>query len=146
VSLAGLRRIVERVRSWTPGSGALDHQIRSAFDEPAPRHRAAEPGLLPAWRHLEDVLSAVPDDLRPHRSTLAGTPPSLHAHQRFLAAHAFANWTAYLGGGLLTWLRSIEAADGLLRCGLGIREADLLLRHLADPHLLAETWSKAEEE
>ena len=64
----------------------------------------------------------------------------------FIAAHAFASWTAHLGEGLRTWLRSVEAAFALVELGLGVRTADLLLRHLCDPHALARTWSRAERE
>jgi hypothetical protein len=68
------------------------------------------------------------------------------AHQRFLMAHAFANWTAHLGEGLRSWLWSIQAAHGLAASGLSAGDADLLLRHLADPHALARAWSRAERE
>jgi hypothetical protein len=61
----------------------------------------------------------------------------------FLAAHAFANWTAHLGQGLRSWLRSVEAAYVLVN-ELGVRQTDLLLRHLADPNELARVWSRAE--
>ena len=66
--------------------------------------------------------------------------------RHFLAARAFANWTAHLGRGLRAWLRSIEAAYALVQSGHGIRQADLLLRHLADPRALADRWSAAEIE
>jgi hypothetical protein len=64
--------------------------------------------------------------------------------RRFLTAHAFANWTTHLGKGLRTWLRSIEAAHELLRSGVDVREADLRLRHLADPNELARDYSRSE--
>jgi hypothetical protein len=67
-----------------------------------------------------------------------------HVARRFLAAHAFANWTMHLGKGLRTWFRSIEAAHELLKSGVDVREADLRLRHLADPNELARDWSTAE--
>jgi Fe-S-cluster containining protein len=66
--------------------------------------------------------------------------------RQFLAAHAFANWTAHLGQGLRTWLRSIEAAHALMTSGHDVRHTDLMLRHLSDPHEMAKTWSAAETE
>jgi hypothetical protein len=96
---------------------------------------------------IEGVRHAIPDDLRP--STMGtGTAAALApgAHRRLLAAHAFANWTAHLGRGLRSWLRSVEAAHALIARGLGPGDADLLLRHLADPRTLADGWSEAEKE
>jgi hypothetical protein len=51
---------------------------------------------------------------------------------RFLAAHAFANWAVHGRAGISGWLRSIETAHALVAVGTGVREADLCLRHLAD--------------
>jgi hypothetical protein len=65
-------------------------------------------------------------------------------HLRFLACHAFASWTAHLGSGLRTWLRSLETVVFLLENGWTIREIDLWLRHYADPRRLAASWSAAE--
>lgn len=62
---------------------------------------------------------------------------------RFLAAHAFGSWIAHLGGGLRTWLRSLEHALALASTA-GVRQADLRLRHLQDPWTLAEHWSAVE--
>jgi Fe-S-cluster containining protein len=141
-ALACLRGVVEQVRGWNPGDGPLDHVIEHAF-----RSAAALPDpAIPAGAHLEAILAAVPTAHRPvsFHATSSTDAPSDREQRRFLAAHAFANWTAHLGEGLRTWLRSLEAASGLLRAGLGIQEADLLLRHLADPAALADSWSVAE--
>ncbi|MEZ5315895.1 MAG: hypothetical protein R2752_00690 [Vicinamibacterales bacterium] len=62
---------------------------------------------------------------------------------RLLAAHAFGSWTAHLGRGLAAWVRSIEAVYALTRAGLGVREVDLVVRHLADPNVLARRYSAA---
>jgi len=77
----------------------------------------------------------------------------------YLAAHAFANWAAYDGDGLEVWLASVEAALAVLavsaarRCAEAgrdldetlfveaVREADLLLRHLATREALVRAWS-----
>jgi hypothetical protein len=68
------------------------------------------------------------------------------AARRFLACHAFANWTAHLGAGLRTWLRSLETVVFLLEEGWTIREVDEWLRHWADPRRLAAAWSLSEKE
>jgi hypothetical protein len=78
---------------------------------------------------------------------------------RYLAAHAFANWMAYQGRGLLGWVRSIEAALETLSAECetqcqqagravdrelltaSIRSADFFLRHLADRSALAQGWN-----
>jgi hypothetical protein len=89
------------------------------------------------------VLDAIPPELRAESGRLKadGPRPPANVVSNFLAAHAFANWTAHLGEDLLTWQRSIEAAFALVELGGGVRQADLLLRHLADPHRLARVWS-----
>jgi Fe-S-cluster containining protein len=81
-----------------------------------------------------------------HPGATMDLPPGEAVLRHFLAAHAFANWTAHLGQGLRTWLRSIEAAHDLIVAGRDVRQADLELRHLADPHELARTWSVVEQE
>jgi hypothetical protein len=120
-ALARLRVAVEDVRTWTPHEGPLITRVADAFA----RARDTEwvNGRMGEW-----VNGAVDD----------------HVTRRFLTAHAFANWTMHLGKGLRTWLRSIEAAHELLPSGLDVRQADLRLRHLADPRKLAEVWSRGE--
>jgi hypothetical protein len=135
--LATLRAAVEEVRRWTPADGPLLPKIDTAFRRAS--DRVVERALPPA---LDDVLAAIPEALRPRRLDTPG-PPSAAAVRGFLAAHAFANWTAHLGQGLRSWLRSVEAAYVLVN-ELGVRQTDLLLRHLADPNELARVWSRAE--
>jgi Fe-S-cluster containining protein len=144
-TLARLARIVDHVREWQPGNGTLDDRIQSAF--------AGDQAIISDPRAIDsadaraaEVIAAIPSELnapdvaRPNESG----SPRVRAVHRFLAAHAFANWTAHLGLGLRTWLRSIDAADALLRTGRTFRETDLILRHLADPKILAERWSAGE--
>ena len=87
-------------------------------------------------------MASIPPPHRP--SGLDRTPPPLspEALGRFLAAHAFANWTAHQGAGLHAWLRSLEVAFVLAE-DVGVRQADLLLRHLADPSELATRFGGA---
>ena len=141
-ALAILSGVVEAVRAWTPTDGSLMARIDHAFGrtlEAAPRVEG--PTLESA---LSDTLAAIPGDLRPEQVDHAG-PPSVTAARAFLAAHAFANLTAHLGLGLRSWLRSLEATLALVN-SLGVRQTDLLLRHLADPNALARTWSRVEHD
>ncbi|HKV99488.1 MAG TPA: hypothetical protein VJN96_06685, partial [Vicinamibacterales bacterium] len=90
------------------------------------------------------ALDAIPRDLHAAIPKPASPAPAIDPVRlkQYLAAHAFANWTAWLGRGLTAWLRSIEVAYALVQLGWGVREADLLLRHLADPRELATICSR----
>jgi len=139
-ALALLRGAVEALRSWRPSDGPLIDRVDRALVSATGLPEAVNDSWLVAG-----VLDAVPPGLQPE--TRAGAPPGSDAgarvRRRFLAAHAFANWTAHLGHDLRAWLRSIEAAHALLVTGRTVADADLLLRHLADPNRLARTWSRA---
>jgi Fe-S-cluster containining protein len=137
-SLARLRGAVQAVRSWRPEDGPLAHAIDRAFASAEPVGRSTD-----ATASVETVRQAIPGIHRPPAPRNGRALEDLlpRARRRFVAAHAFANWTAHLGVGLRAWLRSIEAADALLRSGLTPGKADLWLRHLADPHALARAWS-----
>jgi Fe-S-cluster containining protein len=130
---------VEAVRDWRPGAEPLLERIRRAFADSHTVAAGAQP--LSSASVVDGVVSAIPQGLRPRTLETVTTSPA--AIRAFLAAHAFANWIAHLGRGLRTWLRSIEAAY-VLANEYGVRQADLLLRHLADPHHLADIWSEAE--
>jgi hypothetical protein len=135
----GLRTLadaVDRMSTWTPSDGPLGHSVDEAFRRASARGNIR----IPDDRWVADVLAAVPEELRPFRLYRPGRPDE-PVVQRFLAAHAFASWIAHLGRGLHAWLASLQAAQALIEAGLGVRQADLLLRHLADPRALAETFS-----
>jgi Fe-S-cluster containining protein len=136
-ALATLSAVVEAVRVWTPKDGSLSTRIDHAFRHAAPATKRVRTGMA-----RSEALAAIPPDLRPEKLESSGSP-SVAAARGFLAAHAFANWTAHLGQGLRSWLRSLEAAWSLVN-ELGVRQTDLLLRHLADPNELARIWSRAE--
>jgi hypothetical protein len=143
-----LRTVVEDVRVWTPAEGALPERLDAAFDA-AHRSRvsAARRARTSRDARMDDLLGAIPDDFRDAaRAALrrTGPPQAARTQVAFLAAHAFASWTAHLGGGLRTWLESLETAQALLAAGVSPGDADLLLRHLADPHALARVWASAE--
>jgi hypothetical protein len=143
-ALADLAAVVEDVRTWRPSDGALLDRIHAAFAR-------AGPGAPPsrAFDHharFAEILDAIPADLRPaaaQRERVEPAPP-VAVVRNLLVAHAFASWTAHLGQGLRTWLRAVEAAFAVVELGGGVRRADLLLRHLSDPHALAAVWSGSE--
>jgi hypothetical protein len=141
-TLERLSARVEAVRGWSPGDGPLIDRVRRAHNgwTPAPPRTPPPTAVL-----VEAIRAAIPDDLRSSSSLEVAQRPDEVTLRRWLAAHAFASWTAHLGSGLRTWLRSIEAAHALIAAGSDIRRADLWLRHLADPRALADTWSSAED-
>ena len=147
VRLGRLRQAVDGVRGWSPSDGPLRAHVDRAF---ATARLADAAPFIPDRHELEtrwqEIVLAIPEDLRyqvPPIDDDARQTPALVPHtDRFLAAHAFANWTAHLGDGLHAWLRSIEAAYVCLLLGLDIRQTDLTLRHLASPNGLAKAWSR----
>jgi Fe-S-cluster containining protein len=144
-TLSRLARIVDRIRVWRPGEEPLGDRIGLAFAEDA---RPAPDVRLDLDARVAEVFAAIPaellvPDLMPRARSV---PPTERVLRQFLAAHAFANWTAHLGRGLRAWRRSIEAPYALVQSGRTIRQTDLLLRHLADPRTLAERWSASEME
>ena len=119
------------------------------------------------------ILSAVPEDIRPapdeeglHDFYARGVMPEWAAWQaplrKFLAAKAFANWTAYQGRGVLAIVRGLEAALAFVRvesarecrnAGRALdgdllkqafRAADFVLNHIAVGDDLATAWSDVE--
>lgn len=170
-ALATLERDAARVRAWTPdGPSMLDlvDMLPPALVEAAP------PTVLAASlaAHVRS-MAAVPDDLRP--------PPDEHGLEeaftrfvapvwstwsaplrRYLAAKAFASWTAYQGRGLLSIVRGLQVALALVRVEAAracrdadrvldrelllaaFRQADFILNHLAVGEDLALEWSRAE--
>jgi Fe-S-cluster containining protein len=123
-------------------------------------------------RHAQ-VMATVPDAWKPHQDE-EGLAEVFHCHvrphwhtwqtplKRYLAARAFASWTAYQGRGLLTIVQGLDAALALVRVeaarqcrdagrlldGALMREAfryaDYSLNHLASADELATAWSHVE--
>lgn len=148
IALARLALAVETTRTWRPTDGDLVHRVTRAFDEATTAANAAAPpdeAWLAARR--DAALEAIPVDLRAQAPAFTFPADRLAARvlSRFLAAHAFANWTAHLGSGLRSWLRSIEIAYAVATATHSLGEADLLLRHLVDPPSLAAACGRAEE-
>ena len=170
--VATLERNARIVRSVSPATGAA---IVNAIEQlPAGYVSVPVPEALDASLvHYHDVLKAVPDEWRPEADTgnLAECYRQYVADhwtafdgplRRYLAAKAFASWTAYQGRGFLTIVRGLEAALALVRVEAArrcrdtngpldanllrdaFRHADFALNHLAAGDELAEGWSKVE--
>ena len=169
--VATLERDARVLRSYTPGAGSLIDAVAALPTDAvtAPRHDALGPSLA----LFTEVMRAVPDDMKPEpdEERLADVYVRAVAPEwtrwdaplkRYLAAKAFASWTAYQGRGLLTVVRGLEAALALVRVESArqcrdherpldadllkeaIRETDFALNHLAAGDELAEGWSRAE--
>jgi Fe-S-cluster containining protein len=145
LGLARLAAAVENARSWSPAEGTLLSRVRSAFD-----HAQAVTIVPGRWTdgdivvRRQEIAAAIPAELQPTTDGVKRSTVSDGVVTRLLASHAFANWTAHLGRGLRTWLRSVEAPLALIQSGLDVRTVDLWLRHLVDPKRAAESWSEAE--
>ena len=126
VTLARLRAAVEDLQRWSPSDGPLIDRVADAFARA--QHTTPAPFVATQDR-VDAVFRSIPEDIRPARFT-ESVITSDRATRRFLAAHAFANWSVHSEKGLGGWLRSIETAAALLAAGAGVRNADLLLRHL----------------
>ena len=115
-------------------------------------HRALPSGRLVRLGATRDLHHGLP-------GFTPEVPGASHAPAlRYLAAHALGNWCAYQGRGLRTYVRSLEAAAAVLVTTApgqvdlagdegflaAVRDADLLLRHLASSEALAGTWSQYE--
>jgi hypothetical protein len=169
--LTTLQRDARELRGYVPGNGSLAQAVAALPRDvlEAPAHATLDVSLD---MHAES-MAAVPDDLRPDpdieglRDVYVGAVrplwPAWHAPlKRYLAAKAFASWTAYQGRGVLTIVRGLEAALALVRVEAArqcrdagaaldgellkgaIRQADFILNHLAVGEELAEAWSKVE--
>jgi hypothetical protein len=170
--IATLARDAAALRAYTPGSRSLVDAVASL---PRDIIEAASPASLdPSLAFFTEVVAAIPDDLKPEpdEQGLGDAFASLVAERwaewrapinRYLAAKAFASWTAYQGRGVLTIVRGLDAALGLVRVEAArlcrdagrpldaellreaFRNADFLLNHLAVGEDLADGWSRAED-
>lgn len=170
--LTTLQRDATYLRGYAVGTGSLAQAIASLRTLPVVA--AAPPQTLGASLALHaEVMTAVPDDLSPEpdevdlgdvyaRGVRSGWPTWDAPLKRYLAAKAFASWTAYQGRGVLTIVRGLEAALALVRVEAArqcrdagqpldaarlkeaIRQADYILNHLAVGETLAENWARVE--
>jgi Fe-S-cluster containining protein len=170
--IATLERDARQLRTWKPGGGPLTDAIDAL--SPTTEAGVVPPTIDASLAHFAEVNAAIPDDLKPpadehglgdaYREYVAAVwPQFVKPLNRFLAAKAFASWTAYQGRGLLSIVRGLEAALAVVRVeaarqcrGTGraldadllheaIRYADFFLNHLAVGENLAERWSEAEK-
>ena len=169
--LATLRRDAALVAQWKPGTATLSEAIAALpgdFIDAAP---VAD--LESSLEFFHEAITAVPEEFRPDpdeegleeafASDVRPGWPRFHAPvNRYIAAKAFASWTAYQGRGLATIVRGIDAAVALVRVEAArqcrdarqplnadllleaFRSADFILNHLAVGEDLAENWSRVE--
>jgi hypothetical protein len=143
--LSRLGLAVDRLCAWSVDRGSLTPYVDRAFEDA--RRAEISPQRTDAATvdaRSADALAAVPppwrDEAEEALSAPPCAPPSDQAWRRFMAAHAFANWTAYLGDGLHAWYRSVETAACLLERTGDPGRVDLVLRHLADARALTSRW------
>lgn len=169
--IATLARDARSLRRYRPDDGPLAGTVArlpaGAVGVPPP------PTLARSLAHYAEVMRAVPDDVRPpaDEETLpevyvAAVAPAWprwrRPLKRYLAAKAFASWTAYQGRGVLTVVRGLDAALALVRVEAArqcrtsgraldaallceaFRDADFILNHLAVGEDLGEMWSHIE--
>jgi Fe-S-cluster containining protein len=172
-AVATLERDAMLMRAWTP-----DGPPMVALVARLPPGHVAVPAPTSVADNLEihrHTLMAAPDDLRParddvgldeaYRDLVAPSWPSWSLPlRRYVAAKAFASWTAYQGMGLLSIVRGLEVALALVRVEAArqcrdatraldrpllhaaFRQADFILNHLAVGEDLATEWSHAEQD
>ena len=145
-ALPRLATAVGDLAAWRPADGPLSDRVRDAMARARSQPvRAWRPSSAWLASRVELALASIPADLRdaapdPSPDTAALAPILL---KQYLAAHAFANWTAVLGPGLMAWQRSIEVPYALVQSGWNVRGADLILRHLVDPARFASACGPA---
>jgi hypothetical protein len=170
--IATLDRDARQLRRHSRTAGSIADAVAALprTNVPGNPHRTVDASLA----IYADVLKAVPADMMPEPDEAGldlayANGVAEHWDQwrvpitRFLAAKAFASWTAYQGRGVLTIVRGLDAALGLVRVEAArqvrnagrvldadllrdaFRQADFLLNHLAAGDELAEGWSKVED-
>jgi hypothetical protein len=168
--LATLTRDAAQLRNWRPGVQTLADTVMRL---PADVVGAAPHDTLEASLRLRDeVITAVPEDLKPppdesgleaaYRTRVFRSWSLFDAPlDRYLAAKAFASWTAYQGRDVAAIVRGLESALALVRVEAArqcrdarrdldaellreaIRSADFALNHLAVGEDLADAWSRS---
>ena len=170
--LATLMRDADLLRRWRPGTITLSEAVWQLPNDVIDAQPDEELGA--SLRHRDEVIAAVPDDLKPQadeegledawtmyvRAVWDGYRAPIN---RFIAAKAFASWTAYQGRGVKTIVRGLEAALALVRVEAArqcrdsareldrdrlleaFRQADFALNHLAVGEDLAKAWSAVED-
>jgi hypothetical protein len=168
-----LARDARALCAFRPGDISLADAV--SMLPAAPVVTPGDLSLEPSLRLHAEVMAAVPEDVRPD-SDDAGLQeaferlvvPEWETWQaplrKYLAAKAFANWTAYQGRGVKSIVRGLEAALAFVRVEStrearnagrpldaellkqAFRGSDFVLNHLAVGEDLAAAWSRVEEE
>lgn len=160
-----------QLRAWRPGSDTVAEAVRRL--PPTFAAVSPQPALAQSLDLRAEVVAAIPDDLKPgadedglERAFSSHVQPMWDVFQRpvnrYLAAKAFASWTAYQGCGISTIVRGLEVALALVRVEASrqcrdaaraldrellleaFRSADFALNHLAVGEELAAEWSRVE--
>lgn len=169
--LATLARDAELLRGWRPGLMTLSDAVVRLPSRLV--NAQLDDTLRTSLSFHAEVMAAVPDDLKPAADEV-GLEEAMALHvrpvwddyrapmNRYLAAKAFASWTAYQGRGVKTIVRSLAAAFALVcvesarQCRNAgrhldtdllreaFRSADLALNHQAVGEDLAKSWSSVE--
>ena len=172
-ALATMARDASVLRTWIGGGEALAAAVARLPRDIVPGARHAT--LTASLDAHREALQCVPDEMRPDPDE-ADLALAFEAHvvpewsrfplplRRYVAAKAFASWTAYQGRGVATIVRGLEAALAIVRVEAArqcrdaaapldaellkeaFRQADFLLNHLAVGEDLATAWSVAEAE
>ncbi len=174
-TLLTIAEAAERIRQWRLDAGplldwvagAVQAQERTAVDLPPASVRT---GSGDAYRLAQSCVpegltaEAMPDDLDARDAELVAPYWEAHAPLvlRYVAAKAFASWSAYQGRGVRTqvaewWLslgvlrvECVRAAGSLARAldrqvlHAAVRQADWLLMHLVDRSLLMHALGTVE--
>lgn len=169
--LATLERDARLLRRYQPDDGTIEQAVARLPADLVPASPIAD--LAESLARFAEAVTAAPDDMKPpaDEEGLTDAYADLVRHQwarwhaplkRYLAAKAFASWTAYQGRGVLTVVRGLEASLSLVRVEAArqcrnagraldrellceaFRNADFLLNHLAAADELADTWSRVE--
>ena len=128
-ALATLERDAMRVRAWTPDGPAMSDLVDAlpaALVEAAPWCRASPRASRPSRRRWPRCRTTC----GPRRTNTASrsaferfVAPAWRSWSRplrqYLAAKAFASWTAYQGRGLLSIVRGLAGGAGARACGSG---------------------------
>jgi Fe-S-cluster containining protein len=166
--VATLARDARLIAGWKPGAERLAVAVERLPREHVPATQPED--LSGSLRLYAEVMGAVPDDLKPSPDE-DGLDAAYAANvrdawsrwrapvNRYLAAKAFASWTAYQGRGVAAIVRGLEAALALVRVEAArqcrdagrpldrallleaFRRADFVLNHLAVGEDLATAWS-----
>ena len=171
--LATLSADVARLQAWRPSGCSLAEAVTNLPEQFV--HRDIHDGLSESVRLRDEVVAAIPDDLNPEPDEAGlGSAYALYVRprwaafqrplNRYIAAKAFASWTAYQGMGIASIVRGLEAAVALIRVESSrqcrdarrqldrdllleaFRSADFTLNHLAVAEDLAAAWSEAERQ